>query len=217
METDSVSQLCIRHGCNKRTFGPGGVGQVCLDMATLKEFRIRFDINSFERHLQFQSSKTALSQWLEYACSRKVERLDLDLSASHYTSLRFPSLNYPLFPDFPNQRHDGFSLNSLKVLSLIVHDSNELSNLEVCGSLKRLELFYCSNLNRVKVSAPYLTSVTIMRLKELVLENVPMLVELSASCGWGDISLEDLVTALSCCISQLEILNLLVLENPKVR
>lgn len=78
-----------------------------LDMATLKEFRIRFDINSFDRHLQFQSSKTALSQWLEYACSRKVERLDLDLSASHYTSLRFPSLNCPLFPDFPNQRHDG--------------------------------------------------------------------------------------------------------------
>lgn len=223
----------------------------CCDITTLKEFRICFDINrglnmkcidmKFELELALRKLGQPVSQWLEYACSRQVERLYLDFSASDYKNLMFPSLNFPLFENFANLRHGDFSLKSLTSLSLkcvavndedikfillscplleqlIVHDSNELLDLEVCGSslvLKHLEIFFCSNLIRVKVSAPYLTSLTIMRLKELILENVPMLAVVSISCGGIDISFGDLVNGLSCCISQLE--NLTLLVNPKVR
>ncbi|KAL7133677.1 hypothetical protein ABFS83_12G157700 [Erythranthe nasuta] len=103
-----------------------------------------------------------------------------------------------------------FFLNNCPLLEkLVVHKITKITNLEICGSslvLKHLELWYCFDLDSVKVSAPNLTSLTVNLFNELILENVPMLNELTVACGYCEFSVEKLL--LSSYISQLESLNL---------
>ncbi|KAL8039227.1 hypothetical protein ABFX02_10G021200 [Erythranthe guttata] len=103
-----------------------------------------------------------------------------------------------------------FFLNNCPLLeNLVVHKITKITNLEICGSslvLKHLELWYCFDLDSVKVSAPNLTSLSVKVFNELILENVPMLDELTVACGYSEFSVEKLL--LSSCISQLESLHL---------
>ncbi|CAH9049964.1 unnamed protein product [Cuscuta epithymum] len=108
-----------------------------------------------------------------------------------------------------------FLCNCSLLEQLVLEDVNQLSNLEVCGAslvLKRLYVMYCSDLVSIKVSAPNLTSLAVMEKNELVfesvlmLESVPMLVDLDILCRREKIPL--LAPALFCCFSQLKILTL---------
>lgn len=159
-----------------------------------------------------------------------MERLELDLTPAHVI-WSYPALNYdfryPLTPlDFKplkalslkfvhiSDEAIHFFLRNCPLLEeLIVHETNRISNLEVCGSslkLKRLEVCYCNKLNSIKVSAPNLSSLKVTMFDKLLLENVPMLVEVSGACQYR---LGIAMAALSCCVSQLESLNLRLRPN----
>ncbi|EYU25320.1 hypothetical protein ABFS82_10G119500 [Erythranthe guttata] len=194
---------------------------------TLREFRICFDLS--------EPSHIVLTKWLEYALARQVQRLEFDLSAANSRRFGRTDLNYvfpqELLTESNHHTRTRFGFKHLKELSfrfvtvtreaiefflnncpflenLIVHKTKKISTLEVCGSslaLKHLELF---GLDSVKVSAPNLTSLSVKVYKELILDNVPMLDELTVACGYCEFSVERLL--LSSCISQLESLTLML-------
>ncbi|KAL7136311.1 hypothetical protein ABFS83_10G021300 [Erythranthe nasuta] len=206
--------------------------------ATLKEFRVCFDLS--------QTVENAITQWLEFALVRHIERLDFDFSAralnidfsARALNIGTVGSTYYAFPEkFVKRPSQSSSTNfkSLKSLSLkcvnltreaiefflhncpllemVVHFTNNISSLVVCGSslaLKHLELYSCYKLKSVKVSAPNLTSLTLPIARGLLLENVPMLVELSVGCSFTPDYVKELLDALSCRIFQLEILTLMI-------
>ncbi|KAL7084833.1 hypothetical protein ACP275_14G246100 [Erythranthe tilingii] len=205
---------------------------------TLKEFSVCFDLSP--------SAENAITQWLEFALVRHVEKLDLDVSAG---SLRVYTRDYAYyaFPEKflkpPSQSSSRIDLKSLKALSLkyvklsgeaiefflrncpfleklVLHNVNGISNLEVCGpslALKHLEILFCAKLKSVKVSAPNLTSLNGPHVEVLLLENVPMLVELHVNCMACSVSVQRLLSpALSSVVSRLEILSLGVYAHIKV-
>ncbi|KAL8039234.1 hypothetical protein ABFX02_10G021600 [Erythranthe guttata] len=195
---------------------------------TLKQFKICFDLS--------EPSQIAVTTWLEYALARRVQRLEFDLSAANSFRYYRDDLNY-VFPQELLQTPPSdtrFSFKHLKALSLkfvnvtreaiefflnncplleklVVQNTSTIPNLEICGSslaLKHLELWYCFDLDCVKVSAPNLTSLTVKVYEELILESVPMLEELSVVCGYGEYYAEKLLRSSS--ISQLESLTLML-------
>ncbi|KAL8039236.1 hypothetical protein ABFX02_10G021900 [Erythranthe guttata] len=209
--------------------------------ATLKEYRISFDL--------CRSTGEPVNRWLEFAFSRRVQILELDLSPT-IMNWRPWSKTYAFPEELLTRTSGGASIlepascidfKSLKALSmrfvnvsgeaiefflrtcpflekLVVHNASELSNLEVCGSslaLKHLELQSCHNLTSIKVSAPNLTSLTLPNVKGLLLENVPMLVEVSVSCVCTVDPVEKLLVALSGRIFQLESLSLVLPFYPE--
>ncbi|KAL7136790.1 hypothetical protein ABFS83_10G054200 [Erythranthe nasuta] len=199
----------------------------------LKEFKIRFPLK--------KSSRKSITRWLEFAFSRRVQRLELDFD-NYHNLYEFPQeflLDGSMQPPSDSVRIDQpprmlFDFKSLKALSLksvrvsdgaiefflhncplleqlIVHESIKLSRLEICGSslkLKHLEIASCRRLKSLKVSAPRLTALNITRSKGLLLENVPLLVNACVSCGDASISIENVFSVLSCCVSQLQTLSL---------
>ncbi|KAL7095325.1 hypothetical protein ACP275_10G017100 [Erythranthe tilingii] len=205
----------------------------------LKEFRIRFPLNASDRN--------TITQWLKFAFSRQVQKLELDIknnydpteeycfpngllipSSCRASKLQPPSDNicidhHPcMLFDFKSLKavsfksvgvSDGdinfFLDNCPQLEQLIVIQSKKLSKPEICGSslkLKHLELVDCCGLESLKVSAPSLTSLRVTSLDGLLLENVPMLVDISISCEDGNLSIQHLFCLLSCCISQLQTL-----------
>lgn len=167
---------------------------------TLDEFRLCFDLDI--------SSQTEIDKWLEYAFTRTVERLEVDLS-SHMTHIygRHPS-QCCNFPDRLLNLDNGLSklieFGSLRVLCLkyvnitgeaiesflhncrflerlVVVGSGKLVNLLVSGSslaLKHLDVDLCHNVKSIKICDCNLVSLGICKVEHLVLMNVPMLVEL---------------------------------------
>ncbi|KAL7120569.1 hypothetical protein ACP275_02G129700 [Erythranthe tilingii] len=212
------------------------------EAVTLNEFIIRYDISGSDkrRYNEYTLRVDEVTQWLEYASAKKVPILELNFSPKYDESLSYPGLTCA-FPHEFVTRSTSVDFTPLKALTLkyidvdggaiefflrncplleelIVHESKELSDVSVCGTslvLKHLEICYCRDLKCVRVSAPNLVSLTVQKLEELVLENVPMLVELSLPWGFGEISGEKLCNAISCCNLQLEVLNLSVLINPE--
>ncbi|KAL7136253.1 hypothetical protein ABFS83_10G017500 [Erythranthe nasuta] len=95
---------------------------------------------------------------------------------------------------------------------LVVHGLDEVSNLEICGSslmLKHLELVCWSEFESLKISAPSLATLFVTSIEGLLLENVPMLVNVTATrCGDDGISIQHLSCVLSPCISHLQTLSL---------
>ncbi|KAL8048619.1 hypothetical protein ABFS82_07G076300 [Erythranthe guttata] len=192
----------------------------------LKEFRVCFDLG--------RTFKYAITQWLEFAFARNVERLELDFSPR---TCRVGTVDDTCYV-FPNKflkrpsQSSSVNFRSLKELSLksvivtreavefflhncplleklVVSYTCQLSNLEVCGSslaLKHLELKHCYGLKSVKVSAPNLTSLSIPKVEGLLLENFPSLVKVSVTCIIDRYSVKNLLPTLSCCIFQLETL-----------
>ncbi|KAL7137286.1 hypothetical protein ABFS83_10G081900 [Erythranthe nasuta] len=177
---------------------------------TLKEFKIRFHLDN-----KYESS---ITQWLEFAFSKQVERLELN-----HENFVNPNEYYCL-PDFRSLA----SCKSLKALSLVsVHVtdgavefflrncplleelvvccSHKFLDLEVCGPslvLKHLDLQHTYDFRTLKICAPFLTSLKVQITKGLLIENVPMLVDLSLT----SYSVKGLISAISCCFSQLEVL-----------
>ncbi|KAL9153002.1 hypothetical protein ABFS82_10G020200 [Erythranthe guttata] len=194
---------------------------------TLKEFRVCFDLS--------RSVKNSITQWLEFALSRHVEKLELDFKTKFENSgCEDTHYNFPeKFLKHPSQS-SSINFKSLKALSLkcvnvtgeaiefflrncpsleklVVTYTSKLSNLEVCGpslALKHLDLRFCFRLKSVKVSAPNLISLTVPKVEGLLLENVPALVELSLILTIPYRAVKKKLSTLSCCISQLEILYL---------
>ncbi|EYU41901.1 hypothetical protein MIMGU_mgv1a018103mg, partial [Erythranthe guttata] len=198
---------------------------------TLKEFKIRFDLD--------RSSKNSITQWLQFAFDRQVQSLELDLdnygdSSKYYrfpqefltlSSCIAPKLkppfdifrihHPPVLGDFKSLKELSFRCIDFSdgMIEFFLHNCPLLeyktSNLEVCGPslrLKHLEIVSCFGLKSLKVSAPNLASLTVTSLKGLLLENIPMLVDVSFSCHDCFISVKRWFSQLSCCISQLEIL-----------
>lgn len=103
--------------------------------------------------------------------------------------------------------------NCLSLEKLVVVGTNEQLNLEVHGSslvLKHLEIVACSKLKSVKVySAPKLTKLVIPRVDELLLVNVPMLVEVidEYSLPYA-FCVDNMLPSFPSFISRLEVLNL---------
>ncbi|KAL6566757.1 hypothetical protein OROMI_015161 [Orobanche minor] len=171
---------------------------------TLRNFRIKFDLK--------KPSHKAITQWLEFAFAKKVQNLVLDLSLYvHFGTCSDQHYAFPeefLFGGGPS----AFQNNMLVDIKLL-----KILSLKICGSslvLKHLEICNNFNLESIKVSAPHLTSLgfTIGRGKSniLLLENVPMLIEVSILCS----SYEILLPSFSRCISQVQVLNL-NLSDPK--
>ncbi|MCD9639591.1 hypothetical protein HAX54_024210 [Datura stramonium] len=205
----------------------------------LDQFRICFDLNRFARH--------EIDKWLEFAFSRKVQTLELDLLKGGedirdfeycYT---FPArllglcdssdssscIPYSNYPPLVKQ-----SFKSLKVLLLIsvnvtgevlefflhncpflekmvVHGSGTLLNLEVVGpslKLRHLEIWYCYYVESLKICDTNLKTLRTSSGKELLLKNVPMLVEVDILGMPYTHILNDVSSLLSCILSQLEVL-----------
>lgn len=198
----------------------------------LKEFRIGFPLD--------MTSGDVITQWLEFSFSRQVQRLELDLqnychSSEYYCfpeefiaqnssgapKMHFKSLRELSFINIHvTDRAVEFFLNNCPLLEkLVIHRSGKMSKLEVCGSslmLKHLEIFLCMGLKSLKVSAPSLTSLRTTTSEGLLLENVPMLVDVFLNCREDESSLRRIFSTLSCCISQLEILRLRLIRVGKV-
>ncbi|EYU41845.1 hypothetical protein MIMGU_mgv1a022342mg, partial [Erythranthe guttata] len=184
---------------------------------TLKEFSVCFDLGL--------SSQESITRWIEFAFTRHVQKLDLDFSVK-VKNKTSPRTHYTLPEEFLTRRTSGgnscIDFKSLKELSLkcvnltgqaiefflhncpfleklVVHYTNKISNLEVCGPslvLKHLELMHCNYLESVKVSAPNLISLIGPNIDVLLLENVPMLKEVYINCMHYNDSVEN--WALGC-------------------
>ncbi|CAA0818788.1 Putative F-box protein [Striga hermonthica] len=105
---------------------------------------------------------------------------------------------------------------------LVVHCSEILSSLEVCGpslALKHLKIRHCSYLKSLRISAPILTTLILDKIEGLLLEGVPMLRDVYVTFGdaWPDsMFVQRLVPTLLCCLSQLEILTLNILLKKEI-
>ncbi|KAK6120286.1 hypothetical protein DH2020_045977 [Rehmannia glutinosa] len=164
----------------------------------------------FPEELLFRSSGTTstLQPPSDNSCIHQPRTL-IDLKSLTALSLKCVNVT--------GEAIEFFLRNCPLLEKLVVHGTDRISDLEVCGSslvLKHLEICCLFGLKSIKVSAPNLTSLNIDRLDGLVLENVPMLVEVYVICGRD--SIEYLLPALTCCISQLEILNLELLPQKEI-
>ncbi|EYU33419.1 hypothetical protein MIMGU_mgv1a0257491mg, partial [Erythranthe guttata] len=166
--------------------------------AILKDFVIRLRLSR-----TFQKD---VNRWIEFAFARHVQRLELDLSKSSLVNCSLPqellTQNTSSEIDFKplkvlclksvdvTEEDIKFLLSNCPLLEeLVVDRSLKLLNIEACGSpilaLKHLKLTRCYNLKSVMVSAPNLTSLTLQKVENLLLENVPMLVEVSVCHNEG--------------------------------
>ncbi|CAH9131085.1 unnamed protein product [Cuscuta epithymum] len=196
---------------------------------TLEHFRICFDVGKAFSGTITKWLKFAFKRQVERL---ELNLLEYGDHASEKSYVFPEDILFQNSSDFPHQTTTPFNFHSLKALclknvsisdkaiefllrncpsleQLDLQDIYTLSNLEVCGPslvLKNLSARYCYDLVSIKVSAPNLTSLAVSTPKGLVLENVPMLVDLNISCREAHIPL--LVPTLSCCFSQLEILTL---------
>ncbi|EYU26971.1 hypothetical protein MIMGU_mgv1a025965mg, partial [Erythranthe guttata] len=183
---------------------------------TLKEFVIRFTLDA--------TAKNSINLWLQFAfATRQVE------SNCATPKLQTPSnifwIHRPLVPEnfkslkdlsFKSVNLSGaaieFFLHNCPLLErLVVHRSRKISSLEVCGPslrLKHLELIDCYDFKTLKVSLPNLTSLLVTIIDILLLEYVPMLVEVSVSCDDDGATPKRFISALPSCISQLQTLRL---------
>ncbi|EYU18208.1 hypothetical protein MIMGU_mgv1a024413mg, partial [Erythranthe guttata] len=152
------------------------------------------------------------SSWSKYYCFPD-ELLPLSAPKFSFKSLKELSFNSVHLSDGVIESF----LNNCPLLErLVVRLTNKISIVQVCGPslrLKHLEIVYCTGLKSLRISAPNLTSLRVTRAEGLVLDSVPMLVDVSINCGDCDESVKSLLSTLSCCISQLEILSLIMYKR----
>ncbi|KAL8053399.1 hypothetical protein ABFX02_05G068300 [Erythranthe guttata] len=199
--------------------------------AILKDFVIRLRLSR-----TFQKD---VNRWINFAIVRHVQRLELDLTTDNWSLINC-SLPQELLTQNTSSESDfkflkvlclksvdvteqdiKFLLSNCPLLEeLVVDRSLKLLNIEACGSpilaLKHLKLTRCTNLKSVMVSAPNLTSLTLQKVENLLLENVPMLVEVSVCHVYFQVSLKDMLSAFSCYVFQLEILTLEVTLDEEI-
>ncbi|XP_027120617.2 F-box/LRR-repeat protein At3g26922-like [Coffea arabica] len=145
--------------------------------SSLERLRIAFDLGGSYIYA------TAVDKWIDFAIVKRVQRLEVDLTAAAgcYTCsdsvYTFPSWLLDLPSDFPS--FDRLTVLCLKSVSiteedlayflstcpfleqLTVENSSSLQNFRVSGQslkLKHLEIGYCQKLQNVEVSAASLVS-----------------------------------------------------------
>nr|XP_016447010.1 PREDICTED: F-box/LRR-repeat protein At3g26922-like [Nicotiana tabacum] len=207
----------------------------------LDQFRVNFDLNKF--------AQREIDSWLEFALSREVQRLELDLlkggedirdfdycytfperllGLNGFSSGLPHSINFQTSP-LVSQNFKSVKMLLLKSVNvtgevlefflhncpflekMVVHGSGTLVNLEVVGpslKLRHLEIWYCLNVESLKICDTNLKTLGTSSGKKLLLKNVPMLVEVDI-LGWPYTHiLDDISSHLSCVLSQLEVLTL---------
>lgn len=212
--------------------------QMCK-VERLDQFRVCFDLNKFAHH--------DIDRWLEFAVSRQVQRLELDLlkggEVTRYSPYcyNFPAQHFGL-NDYAAQPRLSYvhklppllrNFKSLKVLlfksvnvtgevlefflyncpyleEMTVHGSGTLVNLEVVGpslKLKHLSIFYCTEVESLKICDTNLVTLATSSSHKLLLLNVPMLIEVEI-LGRATHFLDDILPIVSCVLSQLEVLKI---------
>lgn len=184
----------------------------------LDEFRVCFDL--------IKTSQCHIDRWVEYAVSRGVQKLELDLS--NLAGLPQKYLTRCAFPVIQCNSLRSLTLKSVEVSGdlielfirccpflqiLVVHGSSRLISLQVYGfslALRHLEICYCNHAESILVCDTNIVSIVVNTGARLVLRNLPMLVEFSVN--WVRPTYENffngISSLLSCCFSQLKILTL---------
>uniref|UniRef100_A0A494GAB0 At1g61320/AtMIF1 LRR domain-containing protein n=1 Tax=Solanum lycopersicum TaxID=4081 RepID=A0A494GAB0_SOLLC len=217
--------------------------QMCKEQ-TVSQFRICFDLDKYAQY--------DIDKWLEFAFSRKVQRLELDLrieedyhrdfnncyafparllglgdsaysssSKPHSDKLQihplvqqnFKSLKMLLLKsvNVTGQVLEFFLHNCPFIETMVVHESGTLVNLEVVGpslNLRHLEIWYCRNVESLKICDTNLVTLGTSSGRVLMLKNVPTLVNVHILCVPYTHLLNDISSHLSCVLSQLEVLTL---------
>ncbi|KAK6133749.1 hypothetical protein DH2020_032460 [Rehmannia glutinosa] len=168
--------------------------------SSIEEFRVFFNLD--------KAYEKSIDGWLRFALSRKVQKLELNLTEAAFTRSRkdheFYTFPYTLMFAVSDSSID-FNFKYLKKLSLncvnvngealefllrqcpllehlSVSRSLDLTALKIIGpfpSFKRLEIIPCHNLNSVEIRDANLVHLTYRGYKiQFLLENVPMLVEM---------------------------------------
>ncbi|KAK6116438.1 hypothetical protein DH2020_049900 [Rehmannia glutinosa] len=197
--------------------------------SAIEEFRVFFNLD--------KAYEKSIDGWLRFALSRKVQKLELNLTEAAFTRSRkdheFYTFPYTLMFAVSDSSID-FNFKYLKKLSLncvnvngealefflrqcpllehlSVSRSLELTALKIIGpfpSFKRLEIISCHNLNSVEIRDANLVHLTYRGYKiQFLLENVPMLVEMFIG-GMITNDLKDVLLMLSSYLPQLEILGI---------
>lgn len=210
-----------------------GTLQMCK-VQKLGQFRICFDLNKFVQH--------EIDKWLEFAFSRNVQILELDLnkggedirdfdycyafparllglgdsadsSSSILVKQNFKSLKVLILKsvNVTGEVLEFFLHNCPFLETMVVHGSGTLVNLEVVGpslKLRHLEIWYCYYVNSLKICDTNLVTLRTSAGRELLLKNVPILVEVDILGTPYTHLLDDISSRLSCVLSQLEVLTL---------
>ncbi|CAA0806796.1 F-box/FBD/LRR-repeat protein [Striga hermonthica] len=192
---------------------------------SLKEFRICFTL----------IHSPSITKWLEFAFERHIEKLELNLRDGEY--IHGPDETYVFPQELLRDNSRIFNYKTIKVLcldcvnvsgeaiefllrycplleQLVVCFSELLSSLEVCGPslvLKHLKIWDCKYLKSLRISAPNLTTLILDKIEGILLEDVPMLLDVYVAFGDSlpdSMHVQRLVPTLLCCFSQLEILTL---------
>ncbi|KAF7135717.1 hypothetical protein RHSIM_Rhsim08G0184100 [Rhododendron simsii] len=185
---------------------------------TIKEFRVCFDLD--------KNFACILDRWVNFAIGRRVQKLELDLTA--YSGSR-QSLNYYTFPSSLIGVSSVNALIALRLKSvdlsedilthllsncplleeLSVSYSPSLVNVIIAGPsmMKYLELSFCFNLRNVEISATNLVSFEYFGPNLYnPLKNVPMLSELSMGGNYCESVVFSSFCDLSKVVPQLETL-----------
>ncbi|KAM7486583.1 hypothetical protein LguiA_002592 [Lonicera macranthoides] len=193
---------------------------------TIEEFRVCVELD--------ENYKINIDEWLKFALTRRVQRLELYMAWHHIGPL--PRSRRPYNLVLPSETVSVSDFKSLKSLHLkavdvsgqvlenilancpvlerfAVHGSLELKTFKLASPsllLKYLEISWCPNLNSIEICN--LTNLVRFGYRgpdmNLRLNNVPRLVELSISGRQIQQSMPDFLPKFSSCFSQLETLEL---------
>ncbi|KAL7136912.1 hypothetical protein ABFS83_10G061700 [Erythranthe nasuta] len=194
----------------------------------IKDIKINFPLDA-------SYANSSITGWLEFAFSRHVQRLELHLDDPEFCNYDrcscFPEqllARSNMILDFQSLKELSFKNVQLSggAIEFFIHNCTQLeqliidspgkyvSKLEICGSslvLKHLEIVSFVGLESLKISAPSLTSLRVTSLKGVLLENVPMLVDVCVGGTYHGLDcLKNLIHALFYCFSQLETLKLVM-------
>lgn len=190
--------------------------------STLEEFRVFYGLD--------RSHAQHLDEWLRFALSKRVERLELNLAWRGDVDIR----NHHAYT-FPYKRVVGEGFSFLKKLStsyvnvggeavegllrncphlqqLSLDHAGDLTSLEIVStfpSFKRLEICMCLSLTSLVIrdsSIVCLRVYTGIRIQHVALTNVPLLTELTL----GNLPLVDLGDMFSSVLPQIRMLELFI-------
>ncbi|PRQ47943.1 putative F-box domain, leucine-rich repeat domain, L domain-containing protein [Rosa chinensis] len=166
----------------------------------IERFRVYFKLDS----------RSCIDKWIQFAMRKGVHMLELDFS--EYIGFKCLKVLDLKTVDVDQEVLEYFLSYSRGLERLSVSDSSTLVNLKVTGhsiALKYLVIKRCKNIKTIEICDSNLVSFAYDGpVRNLVLSNLPLLVEVSLF-GWlAPDFLEIAFLQLSCCLSQLEILKL---------
>ncbi|KAL4575003.1 hypothetical protein LXL04_021843 [Taraxacum kok-saghyz] len=196
---------------------------------TIISFRISFDLD--------KSSKGAIDKWVDFAISKRVQKLELDLLENGETlrqppknyvfpikSINLPKLVYrretelkflkSLFLKCVNVSEEAFGkllTNCSGLQHLSIHGSGDLVNVKINGPslvLKYFEIVFCFGVKSIEIKDVKIESFSYLGPGITInLSNLPMLHEISIGEGYSGFE-NNVFGQISCCIPHLQILTL---------